>query len=57
MLDIQPIDALAAHDAAGADPDVITKTAATPLFQNRSFLRLWFVAAATQVAATWRSTR
>src|SRR5664280_264570 len=49
MLDIQPIDALAAHDAAGADPDVITKSAATPLFRNRSFLRLWFVAAATQV--------
>jgi MFS family permease len=49
MLDIQPVDAHAAHGAAYADSHVMAKSAVTPLFRNRSFLRLWFVAAATQV--------
>ena len=47
MLDIQPVDAHAAHGAAGSH--VMAKSAVTPLFRNRNFLRLWFVAAATQV--------
>ena len=48
MLDIQPVDAHAAHGAAHANSHVMAKSA-VPLFRNRSFLRLWFVAAATQV--------
>ena len=49
MLDIQPVDAHAAHGAAHAGSHVMAKSAVTPLFRNRYFLRLWFVAAATQV--------
>jgi len=49
MLDIQPVDAHAAHGAAHAESHVMAKSAVTPLFRNRNFLRLWFVAAATQV--------
>lgn len=49
IVDIQPVDARAANGAARADPHVMAKSAATPLFRNRDFLRLWFVAAATQV--------
>ena len=49
MLDIQPVDAHAAHGAAHAGSHAMTKSAVTPLFRNRYFLRLWFVAAATQV--------
>ena len=49
MLETQPVDALAAHGAAGADSPVPAKLAVIPLFRNRDFLRLWFVAAATQV--------
>ena len=49
MLDIQLVDARAAHAGADGDTRAIATAAATPLFRNRDFLRLWFVAAATQV--------
>ena len=47
--DSLPLDALTAYEVAGLDPAVSVKTAATPLFRDRSFLRLWFIAVATQV--------
>jgi predicted MFS family arabinose efflux permease len=49
MLDIQPSHAHAAHGVVHAHAHVLATSAVTPLFRNRSFLRLWFVAAATQV--------
>ena len=49
MLDIRLVDARAAHAAADANSRAGAMSTATPLFRNRSFLRLWFVAAATQV--------